>query len=30
MLAVTFTTQHGRDRTRLVRPDRRFLVAKNG
>lgn len=27
MLAVTFSTQYGMERTRLVRPDRRFLVA---
>jgi hypothetical protein len=27
MLAVTFSTKYGMERTRLVRPDRRFLVA---
>ena len=29
MLAVTFSTKYGIERTRVVRPDRRFLVAKN-
>ncbi|WP_139187319.1 hypothetical protein [Pseudarthrobacter chlorophenolicus] len=28
MLAVTFSTKYGIERTRLVRPDRRFLVAR--
>ncbi|WP_354214922.1 hypothetical protein [Arthrobacter sp. UYCo732] len=30
MLAVTFATKYGIERTRLVRPDRRFLVADQG
>lgn len=28
MLAVTFSTKYGVERTRLVRPDRRFLEAQ--